>query len=104
MSVDGTWELTIRTPIGKQQATLEITEHDGRLRGVARGDAETVELIDLQLNEGHLTWRQSITKPLRLNLRFDMAVDGDEMAGASKAGRLPSSKATARRVPPQQAA
>jgi len=34
----------------------------------------------------------SFTRPMRLNLRFDVAVDGDQMTGTSKAGRLPTSK------------
>ena len=52
------------------------------------------------LDGNRLTWAQSITKPLRLNLTFDVTIDGDEMAGRSKAGRLPSSKVIGRRAAP----
>jgi hypothetical protein len=37
-----------------------------------------------------LTWRQAVTKPLRLNLAFDVTVEGDTLSGVSKAGRLPA--------------
>jgi hypothetical protein len=44
-----------------------------------------------------LTWNQSITKPLRLNLAFAVTLDGDTMTGTSRAGRLPASTVTGRR-------
>jgi hypothetical protein len=102
MPVDGTWKLTINTPVGKQHAALELSTKDGTLHGVARDQvhAEEVELVDLTLDGNRLTWAQSITRPLRLNLTFDMTVDGDVMTGTAKAGRLPSSKVTGHRATP----
>jgi hypothetical protein len=99
-SAEGTWNLVIDTPTGKQRATLELSTQDGALRGVARDQrhGEEVTLTDLMLNGNRLTWAQSITKPVRLNLTFDVTVDGDEMTGRSKAGRLPGSKVTGHRV------
>jgi hypothetical protein len=96
----GIWDLVIDTPIGKQRVTLELSTRDGLLHGVARDQrhGEEVALVDLVLDGNRLTWAQSITKPMRLNLTFDVTIDGDEMAGRSKAGRLPSSKVSGRRV------
>lgn len=99
MSVEGRWTLVIATPIGKQVAELELSTKEGTLHGVARSSDEEIPLTDLKLDGDRLTWAQSITKPLRLNLVFDLTVDGDELTGTSKAGRLPSSKVTGRRVP-----
>jgi hypothetical protein len=95
MSVEGTWQLVIHTPIGKQHATLELSTQDGVLRGTA---VDQPELTDLALDGNRLTWAQSITKPMRLNLTFDVTVDGDEMTGHSTAGRLPKSKVVGHRV------
>ena len=102
MSVEGTWNLVIDTPIGKQQATLKLSTQDGVLHGMARDErhGEEVTLTDLVLDGDRLTWAQSITKPMRLNLSFDVTVDGDQMTGRSKAGRLPASKVTGHRVAP----
>ncbi|WP_260850928.1 hypothetical protein [Rhodococcus sp. WB9] len=58
--------------------------------------AEEVPLTDPELDGNRLTWSQSITKPLRLHLQFDVLVEGDEMTGKSTAGRLPSSKVSGR--------
>jgi hypothetical protein len=102
MSVEGTWNLVISTPIGKQRAILTLSMKDGVLSGVARDQnhGDEIGLTDLVQDGDRLTWAQSITKPMRLNLTFDVTVDGDHLAGTSKAGRLPSSKVVGHRTAP----
>ncbi|MFJ2885370.1 hypothetical protein ACIO53_04935 [Streptomyces sp. NPDC087305] len=97
MSVVGTWDLSVFTPIGKIKVVIELHEREGVLTGVARGAGEEVSLADISLDGDRLTWKQAVTKPLRLNLAFDVTVDGDTLRGTSKAGRLPSSKVTGER-------
>ena len=99
MSVEGTWDLTISTPIGQIEAIVELRREQGVLTGSADGAGEQVPLHDIVLDGDHLTWRQAITKPLRLNLDFAVTVDGDHLTGTSKAGRLPSSKVVGQRRP-----
>ena len=98
MSPTGNWKISITTPIGTQSAILEFTEHDGIITGSARGDAESTPLTDLVLDGNRLTWKQSITRPMRLNLTFDVTIDGDTLTGTSKAGRLPASRVAGTRV------
>jgi hypothetical protein len=62
------------------------------LTGTAHGAGEQVPLHDLVLDGDDLTWRQAITKPMRLNLAFAVTIDGETLTGTSKAGRLPPSK------------
>ncbi|GAA3354115.1 hypothetical protein GCM10017744_010540 [Streptomyces antimycoticus] len=97
MSVEGTWDLSMSTPIGRIKAVAEFRHEDGTLTGTAHGAGEEVPLVDVALEGDQLTWRQAITKPMRLNLAFTMTVDGETMTGTSKAGRLPSSKVTGER-------
>jgi hypothetical protein len=97
MAVEGTWDLYISTPIGKIQAVVELHRQDGVLTGTSHGAGEEVPLGDVALDGDRLTWKQAITRPLRLNLAFAVIVDGDSLAGTSKAGRLPASKVTGRR-------
>ncbi|WP_328389211.1 hypothetical protein OHS81_32600 [Streptomyces sp. NBC_00400] len=105
MSVEGTWNLSISTPIGTMKAVVELREQDGVLTGVAHGAGEEVPLNDVALDGDRLTWKQAVTKPMRLNLAFDVTVDGDTLQGTSKAGRLPSSKVTGeRRTAPEHQA
>jgi hypothetical protein len=105
-SVDGAWVLVITTPIGKQHATVTLSTQDGVLHGTARDQrhGEEVTLHDLVLHGNRLTWAQSITKPMRLNLTFDVTINGPDLTGHAKAGRLPPAKVTGHRVAPEQPA
>ncbi|MEU0132467.1 hypothetical protein ABZ172_00255 [Streptomyces sp. NPDC006296] len=97
MPVEGVWDLSVSTPVGPIGAVVELREENGLLRGVARGAGEEVPLDDVALDGSLLTWRQAVTKPLRLNLAFSVTVAGDTLTGTSRAGRLPASRVTGRR-------
>jgi hypothetical protein len=93
MDLTGDWDVTIKTPIGSLAIVHSFTD-DGGLAGSATGKGETVPLRDIVVAGQRVTWRQSVTKPMRLNLEFDVEVDGDRLTGHSKAGRLPRSAVT----------
>ncbi|MCK7621835.1 hypothetical protein MUU72_01615 [Streptomyces sp. RS10V-4] len=97
--IEGVWDLTIATPIGRMRPAVELRTHNGQLVGTARGTGEELPLKDVSLDGDQLTWKQSITRPMRLDLSFTVTVNGDTLTGTSKAGRLPSSKVTGRRRP-----
>ena len=46
MSLTGTWNISISTPIGTQSVVLELTENDGVIEGIAKGNAESTPLIN----------------------------------------------------------
>ena len=94
MDLSGVWDVTIKTPIGSLAVVYTFVEHDGTFAGTATGKGETVPLYDIVVDRQRITWRQSVTKPMRLNLEFDVVVDGDRLTGHSKAGRLPRSAVT----------
>jgi hypothetical protein len=87
----GSWDVAIKTPIGTLAVEYRFTEGEDGLAGVATLRGDTVPLDDIVVDGPRVTWRQSITKPMRLNLDFDVAVNGDRLSGHSKAGRLPRS-------------
>jgi hypothetical protein len=97
MSIVGDWDVTIKTPIGSLAVAYTFAD-DGGITGTATGRGETVPLRDIAVandaGRQRVTWRQSVTKPMRLNLEFDVVVDGDRLTGQSKAGRLPRSAVT----------
>jgi hypothetical protein len=88
MDLTGDWDVTIKTPIGSLAVVYTFAD-DGT--GTATSKGETVPLHDIVVAGQRVTWRQSVTKPMRLNLEFDVVVDGDRLRGHSKAGRLPRS-------------
>jgi len=95
---DGDWDTTIATPVGKLQVKLSISTRDGMIQGTAIQGDEAVNFLNPVLVENKLTWSLRITKPMRLNLTFEVAVDGDLMTGSAKAGVLPASKVTGKRA------
>lgn len=99
MTAEGTWTLTINTPVGKQHPVLEITSTDGTLTGISRDPADNSEtpLNDLALDGTKLTWSQQVTKPMRMKAKFTITVTGDTMDGTVKAGMMPTAKVTAER-------
>jgi hypothetical protein len=103
--VEGTWDVTIKTPIGSLAVGYLFAESDGTPTGSATLKGETGPLRELTLDGRRATWQQSVTKPMRLNLTFEVVVDGDRLTGHSRAGRLPRSAVTGvrRREPATEA-
>jgi hypothetical protein len=96
MSIVGDWDVAIKTPIGSLAVVYTFTDTDA-IKGTAAGKGETVALHDIVVDGQRVTWQQSVTKPMRLNLEFDVVVDGDRLTGHSRAGRLPRSAVTGTR-------
>lgn len=95
---DGNWDTTIATPVGKLEVKLYIKTISDVIQGTATQGNETIPFMNPVLCDNKLTWSLSITKPMRLNLKFEVAVDGDQMNGIAKAGLLPASKLTGKRI------
>lgn len=89
--VVGGWDVTIKTPVGSLHVVYDFDERDGVVTGTATGTSETVPLTDVVVEGRRVRWRQTVTKPMRLKLQFDVEVDGDRLTGHSRAGRLPRS-------------
>lgn len=101
-SIIGTWLLRMKTPIGTIEATYRFDESDGQIRGSASGSGETTPLTDIVVETSpagqRATWRQQITRPIRLNLEYTVIVTGDALSGESRAGRLPRTRVTGERI------
>jgi hypothetical protein len=101
-TIAGTWLLRMKTPIGTIEADYRFEEEDGVIHGSASGSGEITPLTDVVVENGasgqRVTWRQSITRPLRLNLDYDVIVSGDSLSGESRAGRLPRTRVTGKRT------
>ncbi|WP_261303030.1 DJ-1/PfpI family protein [Paenibacillus andongensis] len=95
---DGDWNTIIATPVGKMEVKLSISTSNGIIQGKATQEDETIDFINPLLQDNKLTWSLRITKPILLNLNFEVAAGGDHMTGIVKAGILPASKLTGKRV------
>lgn len=95
MGLAGVWDVAIKTPIGSLQIEYHFAEENGVISGSATGKNETVTLTDIAIADEaggqRVTWRQTVTKPMRLKLEFDVLIHDDQLRGHSRAGRLPRS-------------
>ncbi|WBB68843.1 hypothetical protein [Micromonospora sp. WMMD812] len=93
----GTWDVSLKTPIGTLSAVYVFSDVAGGLAGTASTTSETVPLAALACDGPRVTWRQSVTRPMRLHLDFDVLVHGGTLTGHSRAGRLPRTTVTGTR-------
>lgn len=95
---EGDWDATIVTPVGKLQVKLSISTSKHMIQGTATQGDETVEFLNPVFQDNRLIWSLRITKPMRLNLKFEVTANGNHMTGIAKAGILPASKLTGKRI------
>ena len=93
----GIWNIEIDAPIGKQRVRLEIADNAGAIAGTATQGSETVPFHDVVRDGDGLQWSQSVTKPMKLTVKFAVSCSGDEMTGTAKAGIFPKAKLSGRR-------
>lgn len=87
MAVDGTWKLTVNTPMGAQESTLVISASGASLTGTqSAGSGEGRPIDDGKVNGNNISWKASITKPMPMTLEFSGTVDGDKISGNANAG------------------
>ena len=91
MAVDGTWKLTVNTPMGAQESTLVISTAGGKATATqSAGSSEPRPVDDVTVSGNNVSWKASITKPMALTLEFNGSVDGDRMNGQVKLGMFGS--------------
>jgi hypothetical protein len=86
MSVDGSWNLTMETPMGERSATLDVTSAGGALTGTQSADGNSAEIFDGTVNGSDVAWKVSITTPMPMTLEYTATVDGDAMSGQMQIG------------------
>ena len=97
MSVDGTWNLTLDTPMGEQASTLVVKVAGGKLEGTQSAQGQTAQIFEGSVDGNNVGWKVSITQPMPLTLDFSGTVDGDAITGSVQLGMFGSSPSRAKR-------
>ena len=100
MSIDGTWTLTIETPIGTQESTLQAQVSGGALTGTQSSSDGSQPIQDGAVNGDEASWSVSITSPMPMTLEFKGTVAGDGLSGSVKLGIFGEAKFTGARASP----
>ena len=90
MSADGTWNLTMETPMGERRSTLTLSTAGGTLTGKQEAEGNTTEIAEGTVNGNNASWKVSITNPMPLTLTFSGTVDGNSMTGSADTGMFGS--------------
>jgi hypothetical protein len=86
MSVDGTWNTTMNTPMGAQQGTLTLATSGNDLTGKLAGPQGEIDITDGKVDGNKVTWKANITSPMAMTLDFNATVEGDAINGTVKLG------------------
>src|SRR5262245_65520202 len=88
MAADGTWQLTMNTPMGERRSTLTLSTAGGTLTGKQEAEGNTTDIAEGTVNGNDVSWQVSITNPMPLTLTFSGTVDGNEMRGTADTGMV----------------
>jgi hypothetical protein len=90
MSVDGTWNVTVNSPMGAQPSSLTLKTDGGVLTGTQSAQGNTQPIVNGKVDGDVVTWSNSITTPFPMTLEFTGKLDGDTLNGNVKAGSFGS--------------
>ena len=90
MSADGTWNLTLETPMGERRSTLTLSTAGGALTGTQEAEGNTTDIAEGSVNGNEVSWKVSVTNPMPLTLDFSGKVTGDSMSGEMGIGPMGS--------------
>jgi hypothetical protein len=89
VSIDGSWEITIQTPMGPQASKLEFKSDGGALTGTQSGGGDQTDIYDASVDGDNATWKVDIKQPMAMTVTFKATVDGQTISGTAEAGAFP---------------
>ncbi|MES1973036.1 MAG: hypothetical protein V4472_11305 [Pseudomonadota bacterium] len=95
--VDGTWDTTVKSPLGDQKATLTVKTDGNTFAGTNAGAMGSTEVTGT-VDGNTLKWTMNITVPMPMSLDCTATVDGDTITGSVGAGAFGSFPLTGTRV------
>ena len=98
MAVDGTWILTLNTPMGERDANLSLTSAGSTLTGTQAAEGNSAEIFDGSVDGDDVSWKVSITSPMPLTLEFTGKIAGDSISGDMGIGLMGSFPFTGKRA------
>ncbi|MBN8839011.1 MAG: hypothetical protein J0I25_02270 [Sphingomonadales bacterium] len=89
MAVDGTYDVTVKSPLGDQKTTLVIKSDGATFTGTAAGAMGSADIAG-EVDGNTLSWKQQMTVPMPMTLDMKATIDGDTVTGSVGAGAFGS--------------
>jgi hypothetical protein len=88
MSVAGTYDTVVKSPMGDQKGTFTVVPSDdgSSFTGSMAGGMGSMDVKDGKIDGDKLTWAMDMTVPMPMTLNCTATVDGDQLTGAVNAG------------------
>ncbi|MFM5930586.1 MAG: hypothetical protein ACKOPQ_06730 [Novosphingobium sp.] len=98
MSVAGTYEVNVKTPMGDQGGTFTVVVDGDSFTGSLAGGMGSMDVANGKVSGNTLTWSMDMKVPMPMTLECEATVDGDAINGDVKAGVFGSMPLTGKRV------
>jgi hypothetical protein len=86
MSVAGSYECLLKTPMGDQKSVMTVNVDGDSWTGDNVGAQGTLECKDGKVDGNTITWTMDLVVPMPMKLEARATIDGDTLTGAVKAG------------------
>nr|WP_137676350.1 hypothetical protein [Parerythrobacter lutipelagi] len=88
MSVAGTYDTVVKSPMGDQKGTFTVVPGDdgNTFTGSMAGGMGSMDVSDGKIDGDTLTWKMNMTVPMPMELNCEATVNGDQMTGKVNAG------------------
>lgn len=94
MSIDGTWKIIAKTPMGDQESTAVVATSGEALTGTVSSMFGSAPIEDGKIVGDTATWTLNLTAPLQLSLKHRATFSGDTVTGEIDMGMFGKSSFT----------
>jgi len=99
MAVDGTWKVTMSTPIGERRSTLVLASSGAALTGkLTNEEGNSTDIFDGKVSGDSVSFKAAIKSPMPLTLEIAGTVAGNAISGTVSASGVGSWPFTATRA------
>jgi hypothetical protein len=85
LSIAGKWNISMDTPIGRQQFVWDLKESGGLWTGAMDAQTGKAELKDIKVNGDDVAFDTRVNSPMgAVSLSFQGKVVGDQISGTCK--------------------
>jgi len=95
--IDGDWKIIMSSPTGPQEMTGHF-ETDGQLLSGYLSSPEGQQSFTGTVEGNRVKFDLKVVKPMKITLKYDIAVEGDKLTGKVKMGIFGSAKLTGERA------
>ncbi len=98
MSVAGTYNVTVQSPMGDQAGTFTVVVDGDTFTGSLNGALGSMTADNGKVSGNTLTWQMEMKVPMPMTLDCEATVDGDAITGKVTAGMFGSMPLTGTRA------